>query len=173
MRTANRIASVLLGAALLVGGAVTAVQAVLLTVHRRAPLDTTGWWDALSATRWRDPTVRTVATASLLLGLALLAAQLRRWAPVRLRADEHDGWYLHRRCVERRLADAAAAVPGVRRARARLRRHHGQWRPRIRASGDPAARAEIEFAVHQELHRLTAPRPARVDVRLLPRRRPA
>jgi hypothetical protein len=173
MRSVNRVATVLLAAALLIGGAVVAVQALLLTLRRPAPLDSTGWLDALSGTRWRDPTVRTVAAGALLLGVAILAAQLRRWAPVRLRTDERDGWYLHRRCVERRLADAAEAVPGVRRATVRVHRRGGQWCPRVRATGDPAARAEIELAVHQELHRLTAPRPARIDVRLLPRRRPA
>ncbi|RQX16986.1 hypothetical protein DDE19_13130 [Micromonospora ureilytica] len=173
MRTANRVASLLLATALLIGGAAVAVQALLLTVHRPAPLDTTGWFDALNGTRWHDPTVRAVAGGTLLLGLAILVAQLRRWTPIRLRADERDGWYLHRRCVERRLADAVSAVPGIRRARVRVRRRGGQWRPRVRATGDPAARVEIEFAVHQELHRLTAPRPARIDVRLLPQRRPA
>ncbi|GAB3935978.1 hypothetical protein GCM10027614_11740 [Micromonospora vulcania] len=75
--------------------------------------------------------------------------------------------------MERRLADAAGAVPGVRRARVRIRRRGTQWHPRVRASGDPAARAEVEFAVHQELHRLAAPRTGRIDVRLLPLRRPA
>lgn len=173
MRTANRLASLLLATALLIGGAAVAVQALLLTLHRPTPLDTDRWFDALVGTRWGDSAVRTVAGTALVLGLALLVAQLRRWAPVRLRTDEHDGWYLHRRCVERRLADAAGAVPGVRRARVRVRRRGDTWRPQVRATGDPAARSEIEFAVRQELHRLTAPRPARVDVRLLPRRRPA
>ncbi|MFG1866500.1 DUF6286 domain-containing protein [Micromonospora arborensis] len=173
MRSVNRVASLLLAAALLVGGSLAAVQALLLTLHRPTPLDTTGWFAALSSTRWREPTVRAVAGAAVLLGLTILIAQLRPWTPVRLRTDERDGWYLHRRCVERRLADAASAVPGVRRARVRVRRRGGQWRPRVRATGDPAARAEIEYAVHQELHRLTAPRPGRIDVRLQPRRRPA
>ncbi|MGW5561674.1 DUF6286 domain-containing protein [Micromonospora sp. NPDC003944] len=173
MRTANRLASLLLATALLIGGAAVAVQALLLTLHRSTPLDTDRWFDALGDTRWGDPTVRAVAGGALVFGLALLVAQLRRWAPVRLRTDAHDGWYLHRRGVERRLANAASAVPGVRRARVRLRPRGDTWRPRIRATGDPAARAEIEFAVRQELHRLTAPRPARIEVRLVPRRRPA
>ncbi|MGC4746264.1 DUF6286 domain-containing protein [Micromonospora sp. DT201] len=173
MRSVNRVASLLLATALLVGGALTAVQALLLALHRPAPLDTTGWFDALSGTRWREPSVRAVAGGAVLLGLAILVAQLRPWTPVRLRTDERDGWYLHRRCVEQRLADAASAVPGVRRARVRVRRRGGQWRPQVRATGDPAARAEIEYAVHQELHRLTALRPGRIDVRLHPQRRPA
>ncbi|MEK8105408.1 hypothetical protein NKG94_09960 [Micromonospora sp. M12] len=96
---------------------------------------------------------------ALLLGLAILVAQLRRWTPVRLATDDREGWYLHRRCVERRLADAARAVPGVRRARSGSDAAvvSGAPGPRDRR---PGGRAEIEFAVHQELHRLTAPAPA-------------
>ncbi|PWR04982.1 hypothetical protein DKT68_29400 [Micromonospora acroterricola] len=174
MRTANRVASLLLAAALLAGGALLAVQALLVTLDQRAPLlARTGWYDALTGTRWSDPGVRAVAGGAVLLGLAVLAAQLRRWTPVRLSIDERDGWHLHRRCVERRLADAAATVPGVRQARVRVRRRGDQWRPRIRATGDPAARAEVEFAVRQELHRLAAPRTGRIEIRLLPQGRPA
>ncbi|MET8042835.1 DUF6286 domain-containing protein [Micromonospora sp. NPDC005215] len=173
MRSANRVASLLLATALLAGGTLVAVQALLLALDRPTPLDTTGWLDALSGTRWRDPTVQTLAGGTVLLGLTILVAQLRPWTPVRLRTDERDGWHLHRRSVERRLADVAGAVPGVRRARVQVRRRGGQWRPRVRATGDPAARGEIEYAVHQELHRLTAPRPGHIDVRLQPRRRPA
>ena len=54
--------------------------------------------------------------------------------------DERDGWYLHRRCVERRLADAASAVPGVRRARVRrptARRPVAPPGPRDRRPGGP------------------------------------
>ncbi|MEU5908716.1 hypothetical protein ABZ780_30665 [Micromonospora sp. NPDC047467] len=174
MRTVNRVASVLLAAALLVGGALLAVQALLVSLHRPASvLDRTGWYDTLSAARWRDPTVRAVAGAAVLLGLAILVAQLRRWTPVRLRVDEADGWHLHRRSVERRLADVAGAVPGVRRARVRVRQRGGRWRPRVRATGDPAARVEVEYAVRQELHRLAAPRTGRIEVRLPRRGRPA
>ncbi|MEH1165908.1 DUF6286 domain-containing protein [Micromonospora sp. CPCC 205539] len=173
MRTVNRVASMVLATALLVVGAVVAVQALLVALDRPAPLlDRTGWYGVLTSARWHDPGVRTVAGAAALVGLAILAAQLRRWTPVRLRTDERDGWHLHRRCVERRLADAATAVPGVRRARVRVRRRGTEWHPRVRATGDPAARAEVEFAVHQELHRLAAPRTGQITVRLLPQRRP-
>ncbi|MDG4810227.1 DUF6286 domain-containing protein [Micromonospora sp. WMMD1120] len=173
MRSVNRIATVLLAVAGLVGGALVALQALLRALDRPAPVDTGGWLDALTDTRWHDPVVRAVAGAGLLAGLVILVAQLRRWRPVRLRADDRDGWHLHRRCVERRLADAARAVPGVRHARVQVGRRDGRWQPRVRATGDPAARAEVEFAVRRELHRLTAPRPGRIDVRLLPSRRPA
>ncbi|MEV4659490.1 DUF6286 domain-containing protein [Micromonospora sp. NPDC049301] len=174
MRTANRVASLLLAAALLAGGVLLAVQALLVTLDRPTPLlARTGWYDTLTGTRWRDPSVRAAAGVAVLLGLAVLTAQLRRWTPVRLRVDEREGWYLHRRSVERRLADAASAVPGVRRARVRVRRRGAEWRPRVRATGDPAARAEVEFAVHQELRHLAAPDTGRIEVRLLPHGWPA
>ncbi|KAB1938984.1 hypothetical protein F8271_17655 [Micromonospora sp. ALFpr18c] len=172
MRAANRVASLLLAVVLLAGGVLLAAQALLTTLDRPL-LDHDAWYATLSGTRWRDPSVRAVAGAALLLGLFILVAQVRRWTPVRLSADEPDGWHLHRRCLERRLADAAAAVAGVHRARVRIRRHGGQWRPRVRASGDPAARGEVEYAVRQELRRLAAPRTGRIDVRLLQRGRPA
>ncbi|MEU7918488.1 hypothetical protein [Micromonospora zamorensis] len=174
MRTINRAATVLLAVALLAGGVLLAVQALLVALGRPASLlARTGWYDALTSTRWHDPEVRAVAGGAVLLGLVILAAQLRRWTPVRLRIDERDGWHLRRRCLERRLTEAAATVPGVRQARVRIRRHGDQWRPRVRATGDPAARAEVEFAVRQELRQLASHRVGRIEIRLLPRRRPA
>jgi hypothetical protein len=172
MRTANRVASLLLAAVLLVGGALVATEALLAVLGRPGLLlDRTGWYDTLTTTRRSDSAVRIAATAAVLLGIAILVAQLRRWTPVRLRLDERDGWHLHRRSVERRLAAAAAAVPGVRHATVRVRRREAGWRPRVRASGNPAAQAEVEFAVRRELHRLGSPGP--IEVRLHPRRRAA
>ncbi|MEU8179547.1 Asp23/Gls24 family envelope stress response protein [Micromonospora sp. NPDC049044] len=172
--TANRAASALLGLALLAGGILLAAQMLLTTLGRPTPLLLRpGWYGALTTTRWHDPGVRAAACTAVLLGLLVLVAQLRRWTPVRLRVDERDGWHLHRRCVERRLTDAADTVPGVRGTRVRVRRHGDRWRPRLRATGDPAARAEVEFAVRQELRQLASPRADRADVRLLPHRRPA
>jgi hypothetical protein len=174
MATVNRVASLLLGVALLAGGALLAAQALLVTLHvPTPPLVRPGWYEALTSARWADPGVRVGAGAAVLLGLVVLAAQLRRWTPVRLRVDERDGWHLRRRCVERRLTEAADTVPGVRRTRVRVRRRGDRWRPRLRATGDPAARAEVEFAVRQELRRLARPRVDRVEIRLLPSRGPA
>ncbi|MGC4880782.1 Asp23/Gls24 family envelope stress response protein [Micromonospora sp. DT43] len=172
--TANRVATTLLALVLLAGGVLLAAQALLVTLGRPAALlIRPGWYDTLTSTRWHDPGVRGAAVAALLLGLLVLVAQLRRWTPVRLRVDERDGWHLRRRCVERRLTDAADTVPGVRATRVRVRRHGDRWQPRVRATGDPAARVEVEFAVRQELRQLASPHAERIEVRLLPRRRPA
>ncbi|WP_422740215.1 Asp23/Gls24 family envelope stress response protein [Micromonospora sp. WMMD729] len=174
MATVNRVASALLAVTLLVGGVLLATQALLAAVGRLTTLLLRpGWADTLTTTRWHDPGVRTAAGVAVGLGLVVLAAQLRRWTPVRLRVDQRDGWHLYRRCVERRLTDAVDTVPGVRRTQVRVRRDGDRWRPRLRATGDPAARAEVEFAVRQELRHLAAPGADRVDLRLLPHRRSA
>ncbi len=170
MRTVNRIATLLLAVALLAGGALVAVGALLAAAGHPGPL-AHRWYAALTTTHWRDAPVRAVAAGGTLLGVIALVAQLRRWHPVRLRLTENDGWHLHRRSVERRLARAARTVPGVRRARVRVRPHGDAWRPRVTATGDPSARADVEFTLRRELDRLAAPRRGAVEVRLLPARR--
>ncbi|WP_052744830.1 hypothetical protein [Micromonospora sp. HK10] len=170
MRTVNRVATLLLAVALLVGGALVAVAGLLAALGRPGPL--LGRWSApLTGARWQDPPVRAVAAGLALFGLVVLAAQLRRWRPVRLPAAGHDGWHLHRRGVERRLARTVRSVPSIRRARVRVRRRGEAWRPRVTATGDPAARADVEFALRRELERLAAPAPGRIEVRLVPSRR--
>ncbi|MEU0156658.1 DUF6286 domain-containing protein [Micromonospora fulviviridis] len=170
MRTVNRVATLLLAVALLAGGVLVAVAGLLAALGRPGPLPA-GWSATLGTVRWRDAPVRTVAATVTLLGLLLLVAELRRWRPTRLRLTDDDGWHLHRRSVERRLARAVRSVPSVRRARVRVRRRGDAWRPRVTATGDPAARADVEFALRRELDRLTAPRRDPIQVRLVPARR--
>ncbi|SCL33316.1 hypothetical protein GA0070624_4711 [Micromonospora rhizosphaerae] len=170
MRTANRVATLLLAVALLAGGLLVAVEALLAAVGSPGLL-LPRWYATLTGTRWQDGSVRAVAAGVTLLGLVILAAELRRWRPTRLRLTEDDGWHLHRRSVERRLARAARSVPSVRRARVRIRRRGDAWRPRVTATGDPAAVSDVEFAVHRELDRLAAPSRGRIEVRLIPARR--
>ncbi|MFU8871562.1 hypothetical protein [Micromonospora sp. SL4-19] len=170
MRTANRIATLLLAVALLAGGVLVAVEALLAAAGHPGPL-LRRWDTAVTTAHWQDVPVRAIAAGVTLLGLVILAAQLRRWHPVRLRLAEDDGWHLHRRSVERRLARAVRTVPSVRRARVRVRRRGDAWWPRVTASGDPAARADVEFALRRELDRLAAPRRDAIEVRLLSTRR--
>ncbi|MFG2054607.1 hypothetical protein ACGFI9_11320 [Micromonospora sp. NPDC048930] len=170
MRTANRVATLLLAVALLAGGVLVAVAGLLAALGRPGPLPA-AWSATLTTARWRDAPVRAVAAGVTLLGLVVLAAELRRWRPIRLRLAADDGWHLHRRSVERRLARAARSVPSVRRARVRVRRRGDAWRPRVTATGDPAARADVEFALRRELDRLAAPHRDRIEVRLVPARR--
>ncbi|MGR6319299.1 hypothetical protein Q2K19_29450 [Micromonospora soli] len=170
MRTANRVATLLLAVALLAGGVLLAVEGLLAALGRPGPL-VHRWYATLTAARWQDAPVRAVAAGVTLLGVGVLVAELRRWHPARLPLSADDGWHLHRRSMERRLARTVRSVPSIRRARVRLRRRGDAWRPRVTATGDPAARADVEFALRRELDRLAAPRHGRIEVRLVPARR--
>jgi hypothetical protein len=148
------------------------VEATTAALGRPALLiDLDGWYAALTAIRLGDPVVRIIAIAATLLGLLILLAQLRRWNPERITTRFGAGWHLQRRSLERRLARAAAAVPGVTAARARIRRCGAGWRPRIRALGDPSVRCVVEDAIRSELDRLAAPTTGPVDIDVLRTRR--
>jgi hypothetical protein len=158
MRVVNRLASLLLAFVLLGGGLLIAAETVAVVLDLPPLLiDRNGWYRGLSGTSLGDPIPRAIAIFVTALGLLILVAQLRRWAPDRLAIQRGDGWHLQRRSVEQRLASTADEVPGVRSATARIRRRGGTWRPRVRAVGDPAVRPAVERAVRDELQRLAAP----------------
>lgn len=184
MPIANRIASLLLGLALLAAGLLAAVEAVLVGLDRPAlwiPRD--DWYARLTTTGWRDSGVLFVAVVAGALGLLILLAQLRPWRPDRVAvgvgdADEPAGsppatgaaanprWYVQRRSVEHRLAAAAERVPGVRDAHATVRGRTRRWRATVKATGDRSARPDVEQAVRAELERMAAPPAVRVGVSL-------
>jgi hypothetical protein len=167
MRVFNRIATLLLGLVLMVGGLLIAVEAVLAALHR-APwlLPLRRWHDILAGTRLADPPTVAVAVALGSVGLVLLIAELWPWRPYRLparpaTADDRTQWWVVRRPAERRLAEAVERVPGVNTARVRLRGRR-RWKVDVRAEARDDSRADIEEAVDTELARLAAPTPARV-----------
>ncbi|GAB2954269.1 hypothetical protein GCM10027280_48300 [Micromonospora polyrhachis] len=167
MRLFNRLASLLLALALLVGGLLIVAETILAGWDRApAVIDRTGWYDGLTGTRLDDSRTQAVAIGVTALGLLILLSQLRRWTPERLSVTLGDQWHLHRRSVERRLAGVAGEVPGVTSASARIRRRGRGWQPRIRVVGDPSVRPAVEQAVRRELDRIAAPQTAAVDVDL-------
>ena len=172
MRVVNRLASLLLAIVLLGGGLLLAAEAAAVALDRPSLLiDRTGWFNTLTGTTVGDPVVLAIAIAVGVLGLLILLAQLRRWTPDRVAMSLADGWHLHRRSVEHRLADAADRVPGVTDAKVRVRRRGNSWRSRVRAVGDPSARPRVESAIRQELARLAAPPADLLDINLVRERR--
>ncbi|MPZ27938.1 MAG: hypothetical protein GEV12_16380 [Micromonosporaceae bacterium] len=171
MRVINRLASLLLGLALLAGGLLAAVEAVLVWLDR-APLliDRQGWYDTLTTTRFSDNGFLVVAIVVGLAGLLLLVLQLRRWRPTRLSVPAAQGWHVQRRSAERLLAGVAGGASGVSTARVRLRERRGDWRPFVTAVGDPSARPQVEAAVRDEVARL-AGRSNGVNVTVVQKRR--
>jgi hypothetical protein len=162
----NRIASLLLGLALLALGLLTVVEAVLVGLDRPAlwiPRD--DWYTRLTSTGWRDSAVLFVAVVLAGVGLLILLAQLRPWPPERV-AVGVEGWYVQRRSVEHRLAAAAERVPGIHDARARVRGRTRRWRAAVTATGDRAARPDVEQSLRAELERMAAPQTVRLGVSL-------
>lgn len=171
MRVLNRLASALLALVLLAGGLLTAVEALLVGLDRGPLLvPRQEWYETLTTTNASDWTFRAVAIGVGVLGLLILAFQLRRWRPPRLRVPLADGWHVQRRSAERALASAAQGQPGIAAATVRLRERRGTWRPAVTAFGDPAARPQVEAAVRGELARLAAGANG-IDVRVVQKRR--
>ena len=158
MRRFNRIASTLLGVALIVGGLLAATQTLaVLIAGTGLLLDLPGWHAALTSTSFADPVVLFWSALATTAGLTLLVAELLRWRPWRVAVPGTGGWHLERAALEQRLTAAARAVPGVRRARVRLHHEAAGWRPRLRIECDREVRPAAEAAVRHELGWLTAP----------------
>ena len=180
MRLFNRLAALVLALILIAGGLLIALEAAL-AAFRRTPwlIPSQRWHDVLVTTRLSDRPALVTAGALLVVGLALLVAEVRRWPPSELpirldAADSVTQWRVLRRPAERRLADAAADVVGVGRARARVRlRGREHWRVYVLAEAREDSRGMIEEAVDTELARLAAPMPAEVRLRLTRPRRVA
>lgn len=171
MRLINRVASLLLALALLAGGLLAAVEAVLVGFDR-APLliDRQGWYERVTTTRFSDTGFLVVAIVVGLVGLLVLVLQLRRWRPTRLSVPAAKGWHVQRRSAERLLAGVAGGASGISTARVRLRERRGDWHPFVTAVGDPAARPQVEAAVRDEVARL-AGHSNGVDVNVVQKRR--
>jgi hypothetical protein len=171
MRVLNRVAGLVLALALLAGGLLAAVEAVLVGLDRPPVLvDRQGWYQTLTSTRFADRGFLAVAAGVALLGLLVLALQLHRWRPTRLPVPDAEGWYVQRRSAERLLAGAAASQPGVDTATVRLHARHGTWRPSVSAVGDPAAEDRVAAAVRAELVRLAGSSDG-IEVNLVRKRR--
>jgi len=168
VRLVNRLATLLLALALLGGGLLLIAEVVTVALNRPSlVVDRTGWYQTLTSVRLENAWVRTVIIGLGVLGLLILSGQLLRWKPDRLPSRLADGWHLQRRSVERRLAMAADAVPGVASANARVRRDGIGWRTRIRAVGADSSRSEVENAIRRELARLGASADDHVGVKMV------
>jgi hypothetical protein len=168
VRLVNRLATLLLALALLGGGLLLIAEVIAVATNRPALLvDRSGWYRTLSTVRLENAWVRTIIIGLGVLGLLILLGELVRWKPDRLPTRLADGWHLQRRSVERQLAVAADAVPGVASARARVRRDGLGWRTRIRAVGAASARRDVENAIRRELERLGASADDHVGVEMV------
>jgi hypothetical protein len=174
MRAVNRLAAAVLGLALIVVGLVAVAEIALIATGRPGwPSWLDSWLGRWTTTTVGDNLVFFSAIGAAVLGLIILALQVRRWRPDRLPAgDAEQGvWWLQRRGVERRAGVGAAALVGVSDARANVRGGARHWRVRVTAAGRPEHADQVAEVTRLELGRLDLPADAPVEVNLRPRGR--
>jgi hypothetical protein len=168
MRVVNLIAASLLGLVLLAGGLLLAAEAALVAAGQSpwlVPLDR--WHARLSHTTLRGGWILGISIGVGVVGLIILALQVRPWAPQRLSTGDARGpWWVTRRSVEQRAAAAAAGVIGVHDAHADVRGNERSWHLRLRAVANPEQRDEVVSAVRRELDRLAAPADLSINLAL-------
>ncbi|WP_197322172.1 DUF6286 domain-containing protein [Saccharomonospora sp. NB11] len=165
MRVFNRLLATLLCLALVAGGVLVIVEVIAELVGRGPAI-----WDWRAAQRWAESTswqdvvVRIVCVALLVVGLVLLAAEVKRPRLRRLRAAHDpdtdarpvDTAYT-RRGVTAAVRAAVAEVDGVHTARVKVKRRRVKVAATTRIDDKAAVRRLKESAVEaarSSLHRL-------------------
>lgn len=170
MRVANRIASALLGLALVALGLLAAAEAVLALAGRPPLLPLDDWYERLTRVTYAGTAVRLVSIGLIVLGVLILAAQLRRWRPTELdlRSDGERGhWRMQRRSLENQVSDEVNRVAGVHEAHATARGGEHRWKLRVRALADTGQADQIRATARRAMDRLAVANevPLIVDVR--------
>ncbi|MBB5874220.1 hypothetical protein F4553_007654 [Allocatelliglobosispora scoriae] len=172
MRLVNRIASSVLGLALIGGGLLAAVEAVLAFAGRAPVLPLRQWYARLVDTEYTDRWVLLIAIGIGLLGLVILIAQLRPQRPDRFRlgpvaTDDATRWSMQRHSLEQQVAAAVTGVSGVGAAHVEVAGKETDWSVRVRATGRPDQRDSVQSAARAALGRLDAPPTVglRIDLR--------
>ena len=170
MRVANRIASALLGLALLALGLLAAAEAVLALAGRPPLLPLNDWYERLTTVTYAGMAVRLVSIGLIVVGALILLAQLRRWRPteVDLRSDGERGhWRMRRRSLENQVTDAVNTVAGVHEAHAKARGGEHRWKLRVRALANADETEQIRATARRAMDVLAVPNeiPLILDVR--------
>ncbi len=170
MRTLNRVLTLLVSVAVIVAAAVLAVE-VVVAVFGLHPL-LLDWRAAYRAGRtdaWDSTIVRVIAAAVALVGLLLLAAQLKPRRVRRLKVSSQDAntdAALTRAGVRSALRRAALDVDGINSAKVKL----GRRTAKVTASSR-ASQAGLAQDLNTEVRTAVAERLASLQLRHAPRAR--
>lgn len=170
MRVANRIASALLGLALLALGLLAVTEAILALAGRSPLLPLDDWYERLTTETYAGLAVRLVSIGLIVLGVLILLAELRRWRPteVDLRSGEERGhWRIQRRSLENQVTYAVNTVAGVHEAHASARGGEHKWKLRVRALANADEAEQIRATARRAMGVLAVPNeiPLILDVR--------
>jgi hypothetical protein len=181
MRHANRVLAALLSLALIAAGVLLIIEVIADRVsHRPAVVDWHPAYDWAKRTTWNTGSVRVACAVLILLGLALLIAELKPARASRLAADPAqagaagiDTAYT-RRGLAAAIRSAVTGVDGVRAASVKVKRRKITVAATAAAQGKAAARSlrdPILAAARQRLTALKLRREPSVAVRVTPRSR--
>jgi hypothetical protein len=178
MRVANRPLAFILAAALLAGSVVIIAEVIGFAVHHSPLLVHWTTWSAWAGkTRWDAFVIRVWAVVLMVIGLALLAFELKRGRVTRMPLRETDpatDSAVTRRGLARMLRAEAAGVDGINRATVRVRRHRARVTAASGARGRVAASAmagPVTQALGARLENLDMKHAPRLSVRVIPRGR--
>lgn len=174
MRIANRILAVLFAFALLLSGVLVPIEIVRGALHKRHWLLP---WEPLTTTlrhdSWASGPARSTFLALAVVGLVLLAAQLKprrpRVLPLRPITPEVTAGTI-RRSLQQTLRRAATEVDGITSATARLRRHKATITAVPRLRDTSGLQQAVTDRVTQRLAGLDLARPPKVRIRLAGRK---
>ncbi|HEY2577770.1 MAG TPA: DUF6286 domain-containing protein [Streptosporangiaceae bacterium] len=181
MRHANRVLAALLSLALIVAGVLLIIEVIAGRVnHRASVVDWHPAYDWARRTTWNEGSIRVTCVVLILLGLALLIAELKPARVSRLAADPAqagaagiDSAYT-RRGLAAAIRSAVTGVDGVRSTSVKVRRRKVTIAATAAATGKAAARSlrdPISAAARQRLTALKLRRAPAVSVRVTPRSR--
>ena len=178
MRLLNRPLAFILAAALIAGSVVIIAEVIGFAVHHSPLLvHWTTWYRWGRATRWDDFVVRVWSAVLIVVGLLVVALELkpRRRTRHSLRSgnDATDA-AVTRRGLARMLRAAATEVDGISSAAVKVRRHRASITAASAARGRPAATALTEpvtQALGRRLDSLNLHNPPRLKVHVVPRSR--
>jgi len=178
MRVANRPLAFILAAALLACSVVIIAEVIGFAAHHSPLLVPWATWHAWgSVTHWNALAVRLWAAVLMVIGLVLVALELKPGRVTRLPlrgADQATDTTLTQRGLARMLRTEAAGVDGISGATVRVRRRRARVTAASGARGRVAASAMTEpvtRALDARLADLELQHAPRLSVRVLPRRR--
>jgi Family of unknown function (DUF6286) len=181
MRHANRVLAALLSLALVAAGVLLIIEVIAGRVsHRPVVVDWHPAYDWAKRTTWNTSIISVACAVLILLGLALLIAELKPARVSRLAADPAqanaasiDTAYT-RRGLAAAIRSAVTGVDGVRAASVKVKRRKVKVAATAAAQGKAAARSlrdPVSAAARQRLTALKLRHTPSVAVRVTPRSR--
>ena len=178
MRLLNRPLAFILAVALIAGSVVVIAEVIGFAVHHSPLLvHWTTWYHWGRKTRWDRFVVRVWSAVLILIGIVVLALELkpRRTTRLTLRSDDDaTDAAVTRRGLARMLRAAATGVDGISSAAVKVRRRRATITAASAARGRPAATALTEpvtQALDGCLDSLNLRHPPRLKVHVVPRSR--